>query len=111
MGTEYTETVFAAGRNEAVVLAAEMEAWAKENAPWMDRTGDARAGLRGFRKEEAGAIGVVILTHDPELDYPIYLEIANQGRFAIIAPAIDYWGDIYFKRLQRLMRLGHVTLD
>jgi len=111
MGKQYTQTVFAAGRNEAYVLAAEMEAWAKENRPWTDRTGDAKAGLRGFVDEEVGAIGVVILTHDPLLDYPIWLEIANQGRYAIIAPAIDYWGPIYFKRLQRLMRLGQVSLD
>jgi hypothetical protein len=111
MGEEYTQTVFVAGRKEAYVLAAEMQQWAKDNAPWMDRTGDARAGLRGEVDEEVGAIGVIILTHDPLLDYPIWLEIAHQGRFAIIAPAIDYWGPIFFKRMKRLMNLGQVALD
>lgn len=68
--------------------AALMESWMKENAVWADRTGNARQTLYTEVKQFVGAV-VVELGYG--VDYDIYLEFANQGRFSIINPAIDHF--------------------
>lgn len=86
-----------------------MQEWAQENAPWQDRSGDARALLKAEVVEEVGSIGMIVLQHGVE--YGIWLEVANQGKYAIIAPAIDFWGPVFFNDMRRLMQLGHIALD
>lgn len=73
-----------------------IEAWLKANAPWEDRTGNLRQSLwsDAFRFADD-----FILLLDYDLDYGVFLEFANSGRYAIIAPALDYfapriWEDI-----------------
>ena len=63
----------------------ELEGYAKLNAPWQDRTGNARAGLKGAVNREKNAITISI-AHS--VDYGIYLERSNSGRFAILAPTL-----------------------
>jgi hypothetical protein len=65
-------------RREARTTVAEMEGYAKVHRPWQDRTGAARAGLRGFIEEQNNTISLVI-AHS--VDYGIYLELAGGGRF------------------------------
>ena len=68
-------------------LAADMESYAKENAPWKDRTGDARALLKGDAiHDEANDISIAYLSHG--VPYGIWLEIMNSGEFAIVMPTI-----------------------
>ena len=68
-------------------LASDMETYAKENAPWEDRTGDARALLRGGTiHDEANDISIAYLTHGVE--YGVWLEIMNSGEFSIVMPTI-----------------------
>jgi hypothetical protein len=86
-----------------------MEAWAKENAPWTDRTKRARDGLRGWVDPTGGPIGTIILEHDPDLDYTIWLELAYQGKWAILTPARDYWGPRIRNTMQKLVNLKHAT--
>lgn len=106
MAANYTQAVFQSGRQIAYDRAEDMEAWAKQNAPWTDRTGDARERLHAT-VEETGPIGKIVLSHG--VDYGLWLEIAHSGAYAIIAPAIDYWAPIVFKDLQRMMNLGLVS--
>lgn len=101
----YTNTVFATGRRVAEQRAQAMEQWAKANAPWTDRTGAARRGLHATVQESPGVIAQIIISHDPNLDYPIWLEIANGGRYAIIAPTIDQWGPVFMQDMQRIVNL------
>jgi hypothetical protein len=108
MTDKYTKALFAAGNREAEQIAQEMEVWARANAPWMDRTGDARALLDAHVDETVGPIGMVVIQHG--VPYGLWLEIANQGRYAIIAPTIDMWAPIFFHRLERLSRIQPVTL-
>lgn len=103
MAHKYTQAIFQGGRRVVQEKAAEMEEWAKANAPWTDRTGVARAGLHAT-VEENGQIGSITLAHG--VDYGLWLEIANQGRFAIIAPAIDYWGPRIMGELQHMLASG-----
>lgn len=102
----YTNTIFLSGRRVADQRAADAERWMKQNAPWQDRTGAARAGLHTQVLESPGVLAEIVFSHDPNLDYPIWLEIANGGRYAIIAPAIDYWGAIFMRDIQRIVNLG-----
>ena len=93
-----------AGRRTAIILLAKdwagtMEGRAKINASWQDRTGDARAGLRG--EVVVGRNQVTIaLAHS--MDYGPYLEMANDGKYAVLKPTLDAAiPDIYrtYKRL------------
>jgi hypothetical protein len=59
---------------------------AKGDAKWTDRTANARQGLSGTVLE-SGDIFEIILYHT--MDYGIYLEVANDGTYAIILPTID----------------------
>lgn len=106
MAYKYTQAVFQSGRNIAYDRAEDMEAWAKANAPWTDRTTDAREFLAAT-VDENGPIGTIVLAHG--VPYGLWLEIAHQGKYAIIAPAIDYWAPIVFRDLQRMMNLGLIS--
>ncbi len=83
-----------------------IEAWMKDNAPWTDRTGNARAGLkanvfwifgRWTRLELSHRVryGTYLEGHNPETDSPML----NAGKWSIIEPALDefkdkIWADI-----------------
>jgi len=82
--------------------AGQLEGYAKVHAPWTDRTGHARQGLHGgvdIRGEQL----VLYLSHGVE--YGIWLELKNEGKYAIVRPTvdahlsrirktvIDYWSD------------------
>lgn len=80
-----------------VEVAAEMLEWAKENAPWADRTGDARAGLDVDVTDTAREI-VVSLFHT--VDYGKWLELIKNGEYAIIMPALEKFGEEIKKRIE-----------
>ena len=62
-----------------------MEAWAKENANWVDRTSNARQGLKGSAYWDKDTI-IVVLSHS--VDYGVWLELANQRKYAILQQSI-----------------------
>jgi hypothetical protein len=104
---KYTQAVFTSGRRVAEARAGDMERWAKNNAPWTDRTGNARSSLHADVADSPGVVAEITLSHGVE--YGIWLEIAHAGRFAIIAPAIDTYGPIFMRDMQNMMNLGLVT--
>jgi hypothetical protein len=58
---------------------------AKQNAPWTDRTGNARAGLFGTAEADfARKVVVLYLSHGATLNYGVFLELAHGGKYAII---------------------------
>lgn len=67
----------------------EVEAYAKNNAPWADRTGAARNGLTASVYVDGGEI-VLELSHS--VDYGYWLELIQDGRFAIIMPTLEALG-------------------
>lgn len=86
----YGERVITAVTAVAGRIASAMEAEAKATAPWTDRTGNARSGLFGTAEREAAQKLVVIyLSHGPDIDYGLWLELAHGGRFAVVAPVIE----------------------
>ena len=82
--------------------AGNLESYAKLNAPWKDRTSNARQGLHGGVDTDGGQF-VLYLSHGVE--YGIWLELAHGGNYAIVGPTadahlprirrtvIDYWRD------------------
>jgi len=83
----YGRAVLAAVRNVATYWSPIVEAEAKANAPWTDRTGQARQGLRGFVEDLSATSVALYLSHQKE--YGIYLELAYQARYAIIMPTLE----------------------
>lgn len=68
-------------------LAADMEAYAKANAPWQDRTGLARSSLKGYYGAYGSAKGktyYAALKHGDNVYYGIYLEVRWGGRWGIV---------------------------
>lgn len=81
--------------------ALEIEAWMKQNAPWTDRTGNARQTLYTAVEQASRDMVDIIMAHG--MDYGIFLELAHAGRYAIIGPAIDYWGPILWNDVRALL--------
>ncbi|MBL8162459.1 MAG: hypothetical protein JNJ61_10775 [Anaerolineae bacterium] len=64
-----------------------IETYAKQNAPWTDRTANARQSLHADVEVIAGQAVILYLSHG--VSYGIYLEVAFAGRYAIIWPTIE----------------------
>lgn len=79
---------------------------AQGNAPWTDRTGDARRRLNtSVRAADTGKGYMIILQHG--VDYGIWLELAHEKRFAIIDPTIKEVGPEVLRGFQGMLnRLG-----
>ena len=81
-------------------MAPEVENYMKVNAPWTDRTSNARNGLAARAYREGTEIGIVCFH---QVEYGIWLEIKNEGRYAIIQPTIDEMGPDVMRRYNRLL--------
>lgn len=103
----YTNTLFTTGARIMTRRAEEIEVWAQENAPWSDVTREARRTLHTETEFNPAIIGSIRLAHG--VPYGLWLEIAHGGRWAIITKAIDHWGPIVWKDMQRMMNLGLIT--
>lgn len=68
---------------------AQVESFAQSNAPWSDITGRARRGLKANISIEDGEI-ILELAHTEEYGY--WLELIQDGRFAIIMPTLEALG-------------------
>lgn len=66
--------------------AEQLQAQARADAIWEDRTGDARAGLRAYAQNEDGVVRVYL---EHTVDYGYWLEVIQNGRFAIIRPTLE----------------------
>lgn len=101
---QYGETL----EREIIALAErmtdEITAYMKLNAPWTDRTGEARANLYSVVQTEAGQMVSILISHGSLIPYGVYLELAYAGRFAIISPTIDAFGPRVFREVQALLQ-------
>lgn len=62
------------------------ETYARTQAPWTDRTGNARAGL--FAHHDSEEMVVHRLTIYGTMHYTYWLEVRHSGRYAIIGPTL-----------------------
>lgn len=66
--------------------AEELELYAKQHAPWHDRTGNARRTLEGFCVDNAATISIGVCGNMP---YSPNLEMGFHGRYAVLMPTIE----------------------
>jgi gentisate 1,2-dioxygenase len=87
---DYGERVVAAVQAVAEFVGGEMQNQARVNAPWTDRTGNARSGLFSVAaRETAKALVTIYLSHGHTVDYGKFLELAHGQRYAIVMPTIQ----------------------
>lgn len=97
----YAQAIRRGIRAIAARRAPEIEAWMKQNAVWTDRTGNARQTLH--TEVEDLSLDMVQITLDHGVSYGVFLELANAGTYAIIAPALDYWGPQVWSDVQAML--------
>lgn len=86
----YGDRVILAVQAVAARIATILQNDARGSAPWMDRTGNARTGLFGTAEADlAGRIVTIYLSHGPDIDYGVYLELAHGGRYAVIMRTVE----------------------
>ncbi len=86
-------------------FAKRVEAYAKEHAPWQDRTGEARKGLTAKGKQRL-VYYEIELFHTVE--YGVWLEVRWSGKYAIIQPTLEVMGPELMRELNMalLVKLG-----
>lgn len=73
---------------------------ARGNAPWADRTGDARSGLSATAVDDHGD---VIMTLYHTVEYGLWLEVIQNGNFATIMPTLEAMApDIIGRAVERI---------
>lgn len=88
-------------------FAREVEDYAKENAPWEDRTGEARSGLKAIGEQRLTTYSIT-LYHTA--DYGIWLEVRWDGKYAIIVPTLEVMGPRLMEALGVLDMTGLANL-
>lgn len=97
----YAERLLSAVFDLAQYFAARIEAYAKQHAPWTDRTGNARQGLTGRAFRTATAVTILLFG---AASYQIWLELAHGGHWGIILKALEANYSPYMKAIEGLMR-------
>lgn len=81
--------------------ASELEAKMKMNRPWTDRTGMAKATLSAKVSQPNQNTVRITLAHG--VDYGIWLELAHEKNYAIVAPTIREEGPRVVSDLNNLL--------
>ncbi len=76
------------------------QGYMRQNAPWTDRTGAARSGLMAVPFSH-GSVHEILLAYS--VYYGIWLEIANNGRYQILIPAMRVIGNKIIGDLKRMV--------
>jgi len=80
-------------------------AFARKTAPWTDRTTNARNGLFTKTTHDPFKEHRIIISHS--VPYGIWLEIRQQGKYAVIVPTLKKMGADTMKTIAKgLERLG-----
>lgn len=80
-------------------IGGDIEKYARVHAPWQDHTTNARQGLFAVPDIEKDRV-ILYLSHGVE--YGVYLELCNQGRYAIIMPTLELHYPMVKKELRNM---------
>lgn len=101
----YTEAIRVAVRGILASYEPRIEAYLKLEAPWQDRTGNARQALSAELDELAIQTAILFtMNMNHGMDYGKYLEFSNAGRYAILAPAVDHFFPLIWADIVRLFQ-------
>lgn len=98
----YIEAIRRGVRQIAAHYAPLIEEWMKANAPWQDRTGDARRLLNVEAEDLALDMVQISLNHGVE--YAMYLETMFAGAYSVLGPALDVFAPQVWADVQALLR-------
>lgn len=87
----------------ANTAAKKLEGYMKTNAPWTDRTSNARQSLSSMVSKIPLGYRIT-LSHG--VDYGIFLELANEKKYAIVAPTVNTQSSGVFAGLSNLLKVG-----
>jgi hypothetical protein len=97
----YGDRVLTAVAGIAQYVATQMQNQAKADAPWTDRTGNARTGLFGTSEADFGAHVVTIyLSHGATISYGVWLELAASGKWGVIMRTMES----HYEPLMQMLR-------
>jgi len=97
----YGDRVLTAVAGIAQYVATQMQNQAKADAPWTDRTGNARTGIFGTSEADfSSRIVTIYLSHSATLTYPLFLEIGNSGKYAVIMRTMES----HYEPLMQMLR-------
>ncbi|WP_250673536.1 hypothetical protein LZ906_007840 [Paraclostridium ghonii] len=82
-------------------VAKEMESYAKSHIPWNDKDSDAKDKITGQSQNLGNKVRCSI-SHG--VDYGIYLEMCNEGKYSILKPTIDAVGPKAVKGLEKIFK-------
>ncbi|NFD94661.1 hypothetical protein [Clostridium sporogenes] len=103
---EFTPKLKAALALDAQNIAMNMEKWAKENVIWTDRTAHARLFLTSTVKWTNTNTLMVALSH--QVDYGVYLELCNEGKYAILERAIQEFTPQFMEGWKKIVQSAGV---
>lgn len=98
----YEQTVLNLVRRTAEFWQPIFESYAKQFAPWIDQTGNARQSLHAWVEELSNDVVRLYLGHGVE--YGVYLETKYAGRYAIIWPTIQAHLEAVRQMIQGIFR-------
>lgn len=83
-----------------MIIAAEAAKKSKANRPWKDDTHNAKQGLYGkFRWE--GTQGII--EHGHRVNYGVWLELAHDGKYAILEKTLNELSPEFRNRVKQIM--------
>ncbi len=98
---EYGDKTLVAIQAVAEYMSQKIEDYAKVNAPWADRTGNARNLLRGEVDRIAEDMVVIYLIQG--VTYGKYLELCHGGKYAIVMKSLEAHYHEAMAMLRRLL--------
>lgn len=99
---QYRDRAIAAIKALCEHYAVRMENYAKVNKRWRTRTGHAQQSLFGYLYEEGPEIIKIRSAHGVE--YGKWLELCNQGKYAILEESVDANANQFFRDLGWMVR-------
>lgn len=85
----------------AQYTATQMQNEAKANAPWTDRTGNARTGLFGTSEADfASKVATIYLSHGATINYGVWLELSASGKYSCIMKVMQS----HYEPLMQMLR-------
>ncbi len=99
-------------RGHLKTRAKHVEKWMKNNRPWEDQTGTARASLFADIFEDKTGFELIygydvpFMIKENKKDYSGFLENMQSGRFSILQPARAYWEHLLDDEIDRILLNG-----
>lgn len=80
--------------------APKMESYGKKNAPWTDKTTNARNSIKGVRRDDSDNITVGV---SGNVSYFKFLEFAHGKKWAILKPTIDKFTPEILEKIKKVL--------